>query len=77
MKWKYKKIKLKSIVMNLNYSNNKNKNLLWEFLLKYEKVINRILGKYTGSDYTIDVKENAKPYHAKPFPIPKDWRFNY
>ena len=29
------------------------------------------LGKYTGSDYTIELKEDAKPYHAKPFPILK------
>ena len=32
------------------------------------------LGKYTGSDYTIELKENAKPYHGKPFPIPKHSR---
>ena len=29
------------------------------------------LGQYTGTNYTIDLKENTKPYHAKPFPIPK------
>ena len=29
------------------------------------------LGIYTGSDYTIEFKQDAKPYHAKPFPIPK------
>ena len=29
------------------------------------------LGKYTGSDYTIVLKEDAKLHHAKPFPIPK------
>ena len=29
------------------------------------------LGKYIGSNYTLEIKEDAKPYHAKPFPIPK------
>ena len=29
------------------------------------------LGKYTGSEYTIALKEDANPYHTKPFPIPK------
>ena len=29
------------------------------------------LGNYTGSTYKIKLKENVKPYHAKPFPIPK------
>ena len=28
------------------------------------------LCKYTGSNYTIGLKEDVKPYHAKPFPIP-------
>ena len=27
-------------------------------------------GEYTGSDYTIELKEDAKPYHAKPFTLP-------
>ena len=30
-----------------------------------------VLGNYTGSKYKIELKENIKPYHAKPFPIPK------
>ena len=29
------------------------------------------LGKYTGSDYTMELKQNAKKYHAKPFSTPK------
>ena len=27
------------------------------------------LGRDIGSNYTIEVKEDTKPYHAKPFPI--------
>ena len=29
------------------------------------------LGTYTGSDYKIELQEGVKPYHAKPFPIPR------
>ena len=29
------------------------------------------LGDYTGSEYKIELLEGSKPYHAKPFPIPK------
>ena len=29
------------------------------------------LCKYTGSDYTIELNKDAKPYHEKPFIIPK------
>ena len=28
------------------------------------------LGNYTGSEYKVEILEGAKPYHAKPFPIP-------
>ena len=28
------------------------------------------LDKYTGSIYTLELKEDAKPYHAKPLTIP-------
>ena len=29
------------------------------------------LGNYTGSEYKIELLERAKPYNAKPFPVPK------
>ena len=29
------------------------------------------LGKYTGSNYNIELKEDIKPYYTKPFPISK------
>ena len=72
----YKKIILRSIIMNLNYLKHKNKNSLLESIHKHEKMIYGTLGKYTGSDYTIELKEDAKPYHTKPFPIPKHSRTN-
>ena len=36
-------------------------------------MIDGTLSKYTGSNYTIELKENAKPYHKKPFPLPKNY----
>ena len=32
--------------------------------------------KYTGSNFTIELKEDAKTYHAKPFPIQKHSQTN-
>ena len=29
------------------------------------------LGNYTGTEYESELLEGVKPYHAKPFPIPK------
>ena len=61
----YKKINLKLIIMNLNYLKDKHRNSLLELLQKYKNMFDGTLGKYTGSDYTIELKEDAKP-----FPIP-------
>ena len=58
--------------MNLNLLKDKYKNSLSELIQKYKKLFGGTLGKYTGSDYTIDLQENVKPYHAKPFPIPNN-----
>ena len=33
-------------------------------------MFNGSLGKYTGSNYTIELKEDVKPYHTKRFLIP-------
>ena len=57
--------------MNLSYLKVKHKYSLLELLQNYEEMFDGTLGKYTGSNYTIELKENVKPYHAKPFPIPK------
>ena len=42
---------------------------LLEIPQKYEEMFDGTLGKYTGSDYMIELEENAKHYHAKSFPI--------
>ena len=57
----YEKINLESMVMNLNYLKDNNKYSLSEIW----RNVWRILGKCTGSDYTIELMEDAKP-----FPIP-------
>ena len=57
--------------MNLNHLKDKHQNSLLELLWKYKNIFDGTLGKYTDSDYTIELKEEVKPYNAKPFPIPK------
>ena len=66
----YNKINLKSIIMSLNYFKVKIKYALLELIHMYEKFFDGTLDKITGSDYTTEVKEDSKPYHAKLFPIP-------
>ena len=65
-----KKIKLKTIVMSLNCLKVNYKNFLLELLQKYKKMFDGTLRKYSFSNYIIDLQDNAKPNHAKPFSIP-------
>ena len=53
--------------MSLNYLKSKHKNPLLELLQKYEEMFDRTFGNYIGYDYTIELKEDAKLYHAKTF----------
>ena len=51
----YKKINIKSIVMNLKHLKDKRKNSFIKLLQKHEKTFDGTLGKYTDSDYTIEI----------------------
>ena len=42
----------------------KHNNSKLELLQRYEEMLDGALGKYTGFDYTIELKKDAKPYHA-------------
>ena len=47
--------------MSLNYLKDKHKNSLLELLQKYEEMFDQTLGNQAGSDYKINLKEDAKP----------------
>ena len=59
--------------MNVNYLKDNYKKSLLELLQKYEAMIDGTLGKYTGFNYTLELKEDTKPYHA---PYSKNLRIN-
>ena len=52
----------KIIVLNLDYFKDKHINYLLQLLQKYEEMFDRTIGKYTSSNYTIELKEYAKIY---------------
>ena len=56
--------------MSLNCFKVKYKIFLLELLQKYEELFDSNLGKETGSNYIIELKEDAKPFYTKPLPIP-------
>ena len=68
---KYEKADLKQITKELSYLDKNKQQLLLKLLQKYESMFDGSLGNYTGPEYKIELKENIKPYHAKPFPIPR------
>ena len=55
---KCKKINQKTIVMSLYYLKAEHNNILLELLQEYEKMSVGNLSKYTGSDYTLEIKEH-------------------
>jgi hypothetical protein len=44
---------------------------LFTLLNKYSTLFDGTLGKWKGEPYNIEIKPDATPYHARPFPIPK------
>ena len=69
---KYKKANLKEIIdKEYNHLNDNQKNQLLNILKKNKTLFDGTLGKWTGRPYKIELKENAKPWHARPYPIPK------
>jgi len=40
-------------------------------LKKYEHLFDGTLGVWNDEPYNIELKEGAKPYHSRPFPVPK------
>ena len=47
-----------------------NKKLL-SLLLKYESLFDGTLGDWNQPPVSIELKEGAKPYHDRPYPIPQ------
>jgi hypothetical protein len=48
------------------------KNSILGLLRKYEHVFNGTLGNFETYHVKLNLKEDAKPYHAKPFTVPKN-----
>jgi hypothetical protein len=69
---KYDKADLPSIVKN-NYVHLSmpHQNLLLALLLKYKELFDGTLRDWKLQPVSIELKEGAKPYHGRPYPIPK------
>jgi hypothetical protein len=44
---------------------------LLSLLHKYQHQFDGLLGTWNDKPYDIELKPNAKPYHSRPFPVPR------
>jgi hypothetical protein len=69
---KYDKADLPSIVKNnCAHLSTSHRNSLLVLLLKFEELFNGTLGDWKLPPDSFELKEGAKPYHGRPYPIPK------
>ena len=68
---RYEKADLESIVSECTHLSVDECNSLYHLLKQYEFLFDKTLGKWNLPPTDIKEKENAQPYHAKPFPVPK------
>jgi hypothetical protein len=69
---KYDKADLPSIVKyNCAHLSALHCNLLLALLLKFEELFDGTLGEWKLPPVSFELKEGAKPYHGRPYPIPK------
>jgi hypothetical protein len=65
---KYDEADLTQIVYKCSHLTPPQRNKL---LTKYQTLFDGTLRKWKGEPYNIELKPDATPYHARPFPIPK------
>jgi hypothetical protein len=69
---KYDKAELPSIVKNnCAHLSTSHCNSLLALLLKFEELFDGTLGDWKLPPVSFELKEGAKPYHGRPYPIPK------
>ena len=67
---KYAPADLQSECSKYNALTEIEKKKLLKLLYKYESIFDGTLGTWQTEDIKIELNPDAKPYHAKPFPVP-------
>ena len=69
---KYEKADLQSIVStNCTHLSLQDQNLLLELLTEFEELFDGTLGDWNTEPMSFELKEGAKPYHGKAYPVQK------
>jgi len=68
---KYEKADLPAIVSTCDHLNESQKEKLLQVLQKFETLFDGTLGDWNTTPVHFELKEGAKPYHGRPFPVPR------
>ena len=68
---KYEAANLNKVVKSAEHLSEEEQQKLLTLLQKHESLFDGTLGQWKDSTYNIDLKEDAKPYHARAYPIPR------
>jgi len=68
---KYERADLPKFCADQSHLNYEEQQKLLQLFLKHESLFDGTLGQWAGTQYDIELLPDAKPYHAKAFPIPK------
>ena len=68
---KYAPVDLNAVIQACRHLTEDEKSQLHALLCKYEHLFDGTLGTWNNKPYNIELKEGAKPYHSRPFPVPK------
>jgi hypothetical protein len=68
---KYEPADLDKIARNCDYLTDNEQTQLLSLLHKYQHLFDGSLGTWNDKPYDIELKPDAKPYHSRPFPVPK------
>ena len=68
---KYVPVDLNQVIRMCGHLTKDEKCQLHALLSKYEHLFDGTLGTWQKEPYNIELKEGAKPYHGRPFPVPK------
>jgi hypothetical protein len=69
---KYEKADLQSVVsVNCTHLSLQDQNKLMEVLTEFEELFDGRLGDWNTKPVSFELKDGTKPYHGRPFPVPK------
>jgi hypothetical protein len=68
---KYEPADLDKIACNCDYLTDNKQTQILSLLHKYQHLFDGSLGTWNDKPYDIELKPNAKPYHSRPFLVPK------